>query len=447
MRTVTTAAVLALLGVSGLSAQAGQDCRLELLGAARGNRVEVIPGVVNEFLGGNVRFRCVGLEVFMRADSVASYQGKVVQFIGAVRYRDSSVTMTADNGTWLTDQEKWEARGNVVLTNLQEGSDLRGPVLDYWREIPVRRPVSEMFADRRPTVTLPVKDSTGGEQEPYVVTGDRIRMRGNDQVFAGGRVAIDRSDFLGRSDSLFLDTGEGNEGALIGGASLRRTASDSFNLVGRRIDLVLAGRELEYVTARDSASLTTAELELVGDGIGLDVAGETVEQTLAWGSEVRPVALAEAFEARGDSLAFDTPGQRLREVRAFGGAWMATSPDSAGDERDWVSGDTVVATFDSTAADTTATTLRRLTAAGSAHAYYRLTSAAGLPSITYTVADRITVLMGAEGASTVDSVLAIGVKDGIHLQPFAAVADSARADTTRGPPPGRPRARPPEGRR
>ncbi len=429
--------------VAQRQAPSDQRCLLELVRADRdGTRIEIAPGVVNLFVGGNVRFRCRNLDIRMQSDSVASYQGNVVQFIGRVRYQDSTITLTADFGTYLKGAEKWEARGNVALRNLKDGTVLRGPMLDYWRSMPGVRDTAEMYADRRPTVTIPVKDSTGtAEKEPYTVVGDRIRTRGEDRIWAGGRVTIDRSDFRGRGDSLYLDTGAGNQGALIGAASVQRTAADSFDLTGSRIDLALAQRELTYVTARDSAQLHNAELRLDADVIGLDVEARTVTQTLAWGETVRPLALSADYEIRGDSLAFDTPDKALKEVRAFGRAWIGAKPDSGTGDRDWILGDTVTASFapvDTSAGSRTA--VREILARGQASALYRLRQAGQAhASLSYNKADLIRITLKGSGDSTVvDSVRVFGNVEGVHLQPGVRRPDSVRADTTTRPPPASP---------
>ena len=76
---VTTAA-------SGQQPRASQRCVIELVGLEReGTRVEVSPGQVNFFGGGNARFRCRNQPIHMRSDSVAIYQGNLAQFIGKVR--------------------------------------------------------------------------------------------------------------------------------------------------------------------------------------------------------------------------------------------------------------------------------------------------------------------------------------------------------------------------
>lgn len=416
------------------TAPPSQRCQFVIENVDRqGVRIEVMPGVVNYFAGGNVRLRCANIAVRITSDSVASYQGNVVQFVGGVRYRDSTIEMTSDFGTYFRGLEKWEARGHVVLRNILEGTVLEGPMLDYYRPVRSVRDSSEMYADQRPTITLPVQDSTGRSADPYVVVGDRVRTRGESLIWSGGRVTIDRTDLRGRGDSLFLDQGQAGIGSLIGRASINRVAADSFQLTGQRIDLALDGRELTYVTARDSAVLVGQSLTLNGDAIGLDVNNREVEQTVAWGRTVRPVALADAYEVRGDSLAFDTPNRKLKEVRAFRGGWVGARPDSSGD-RDWVAGDSVTASFlirDS--APAARPTLEKLEARGQAKALYRFVQAGQpKPSISYTKADRIVVTMKVIGDSTtVDNVFALGNVEGVHLQPGIVRPDSLRADSLR----------------
>lgn len=418
-------------GVEPAAPAAPQRCQFVIENVDReGARIEVAPGVVNYFAGGNVRFRCANLLVRIASDSVASYQGTVIQFVGRVRYRDSTAEMTADFGTYFRDSEKWEARGNVRLNDIRNGSSLQGPTLDYFRPARGLRDTTEMYADQRPTLTLPVRDSTGASAVPYIVVADRIRLRGSDQLWGGGRVTIDRDDLRSRGDSLQLDTGARGNGVLVGKALVRRLAADSFELTGSRIELGLEHRELRRITARDSASLAGSDLTLTGDNIGLDLRQRVVGRTIAWGTVRRPVALSQDYEIRGDSVAFDTPAQVLTEIRAFRNAWLGAKPDSAGD-RDWVAGDSVVATFtqrDSVGAKRPL--LKRLQTAGNGKALYRFTQE-GQPraSFNYTKADLILVTMRLAGDSVqVDSVFARGNVEGVHLQPSVL-----RADTTAAP--------------
>ena len=171
-------------------------------------------------------------------------------------------------------------------------------------------------------------------------------------------------------------------------------------------------------------------MDLVADTIGLDLDSQKLTQTIAWGDSIKPKALAADYEIRGDSTAFDTPGQVLREVRAFGHGWVGGKVDSVTRERDWLSGDTVVAsftTFDS--AGTKRSTLSQLAGSGDARSYYRVQdkSNAGLPSINYTRGDRIIVRRKAAGLRGVDQVKIDGHVDGVHLKPVPPEPDSATA--------------------
>ena len=78
-----------------------------------------------------MRLSCRGPRSRWPSDSVAAYAGNVIQFIGHVKYRDSTLTMDADLGTYYKNGERWEARGNVDTKNLSTGSTLTGPALDY----------------------------------------------------------------------------------------------------------------------------------------------------------------------------------------------------------------------------------------------------------------------------------------------------------------------------
>lgn len=418
----------ALAVVLASPAAAQERCLLQVLNVDRqGVQTQQEGDFRNYFAGGNVRMRCVGQEVRMWSDSLASYQGQVIQFIGNVRYRDSTVEMTADFGTYFRDADRWEARGNVILTNQSSGAVLRGPTLDYLREVAGTREDAELFADLRPTVSIPVTDSLGQEEAPYLIVADRVRMRGEHQMFAGGRVTVDREDLEARADSMRLDTGEGSDGTLLGTASIRRVAEDSFNLVGSRIDLALERREVRRVHSQGEAHLTAPALDLRAGDIALDLLARRVELILAWGDSLRPEARStDGYEILGDSLAFDTPDQQLTAARAFGDGWVGALPDSATGERDWVSGDSVEVQFvvlpDSAGAERT--TLDGLVARGNAKAYYRLSPAPGAGPerpIFYTRANFIQITMTHQAAeTTVEDVISRGDVDGMHLQPGAA---------------------------
>lgn len=433
-------AAFALFAATGLVVPAwveaqSQRCVFQIDNVDRQGAVVETSRGTNYFAGGNVRLSCRGTSIVMESDSVAAFGGNVIQFIGRVRYRDSTLTMDADRGTYHKSGERWEARGKVVTKNLVTGSTLTGPSLDYLRVVAGVRDTMEMFATGRPRIQYFPSDSGGQAAEPYLIVGDRVRLRGDDRIFAGGKVTVDRSDFASRSDSLRLDTGAGGDGSLIGGRPLLRgLGADSFSITGNRVDLSLDDRELSYLLAKGNAKALNQEWELVADTIALDVNQRKLEQTLAWGDSLRPSATSTSYAMKADSLALDTPGQRLQEVRGFGRAWLGGTVHQPTSERDWMRGDTVTARFAARdSAGTRRAVLSRIEARKGAQSYHLEPNdrAPTRPSINYARGDAITVTMkdGAATGSGVERVDIRGKVDGIQLE---AAAPPAPADTTPG---------------
>lgn len=432
--------LLTMVTIPGmLDAQASQGCVFNVDRVGGLGSQFVVGADTNYYAGGGVRISCAGTSVRMQSDSVAYFgrgRNTLVQFVGRVKYRDSTVTMDAERGTYYRNGERWEARGSVVTENLSNGSTLTGPYLDYNRVLAGVRDTLEIFAIGRPTIRSFPADSAGARGEPYVIVADRVRMKGDDRIWAGGKVTIDRSDFAARGDSLFLDSGNGDRGELIGTPSMKGTGRDSFELTGRHIDLALDGQAITYITALGEGHVVSTDVDLVADTIGLDLEDGRLVQALAWGDSITPRGLTVEYEILGDSLAFDTPGDVLQQMRAFRKAFVGTIPSSPGAERDWMAGDTVVAMFTSwDSAGTPISALDQLDARGTARSYYRVDSgraASVLPSLNYSRGNRITVQMKTGGRRGVDRVDIRGAVDGVHLEPVALRPDSVAADSLRG---------------
>ena len=433
---------LALLAlVTSVNLAHGQDerCVFQIDNVDRQGSVNETVSGTNYFAGGNVRLSCRGQQLTMQSDSVAAYGGNVVQFIGNVKYRDSTLTMDADHGTYYKNGEKWEARGRVTTKNLKTGSTLTGPALDYFRVVKGVRDTLEMFSTGRPRIQYATTAPGVKPAEPYLIVADRVRLKGSDRLWAGGKVTIDRSDFAARGDSLRLDTGKGSDGTLIGGTPVMRgLGRDSFNLTGRRLDLKLDQRELTYVVAKGSGHAVSKEWDLVADTIGLDLNNRKLEQTLAWGDSIRPYATSPAYAMRADSLALDTPAQQLKEVRGFGSAWLGGTIDSISKQRDWMRGDTVVANFvQRDSAGTRRAALSRIVARKAAQSYHLDPNQRfpARPSINYARGDVIVMTMSQAPKGGVDRVDVRGQVDGIQLEAADAAAppDSTRARTVSPP--------------
>src|SRR3954471_23211155 len=83
------AALALLISVSHPAAAQTDRCVFQIDNVERqGSVIETAKGT-NYFAGGNVRLSCRGSQITMQSDSVASYGGNTVQFIGNVKYRDS----------------------------------------------------------------------------------------------------------------------------------------------------------------------------------------------------------------------------------------------------------------------------------------------------------------------------------------------------------------------
>ncbi len=419
-------ALLALM--TQVAAAHGQSdrCVFQIDNVDRQGSVNETPAGTNYFAGGNVRLSCRGQQLTMQSDSVAAYGGDVVQFIGNVKYRDSTLTMDADRGTYYKKGEKWEARGRVTTRNIRNGSTLTGPALDYFRVVKGVRDTLEMFSTGRPRIEYTAAAPGARPGEPYIIVADRVRLKGNDRLWGGGKVTIDRSDFAAKGDSLRLDTGKGSDGTLIGGNPVMRgLGRDSFNLSGRRLDLKLDQRELTYVLARGNGHAVSREWDLVADTIGLDLNNRKLEQTLAWGDSIRPYATSPAYAMRADSLALDTPAQRLKEVRGFGAAWLGGTVEAASKQRDWIRGDSVVASFvQRDSAGTARAALSRIVARKGAQSYHIEANARhpDRPSINYARGDVIVMTMSPAGQGGVDRVDIRGQVDGIQLEAADAPA-------------------------
>jgi hypothetical protein len=432
IRRLAVIALLALLPASEAAAQE-RNCVFVIDYVGReGARVET-PSGTNYHAGGGVRFRCRNLPVSMASDSVAAYAGNVVQFIGNVRYNDSAVAMTANAGTYYRTGDRWESRGNVVARKLDTGTTLRGPALDYLRRMPGTRDTAELVATGRPTIDY-FPSARDGEPapEPYIIVANRVRVRGDDRVWASGRVTINRSDFAATSDSLRLDTGPVGDGTLVGSPVLRGLGADTFTVSGRRIDLDLDGREITYLTAVDSARLVSTDWDLVADTIGLDIEERKLQQTLAWGDQRRPVGVSDRYEVRGDSIAIDTPNQQLRELRTFGDAWVGSAVDSVSGERDWLAGDTVVAA--SVPRDTAAAEdvmLDQMRGHGDAKAFHVVENERRpeRPSLNYVRGASIVLTFRppreGEERETVARLDVVGQVEGIQLEPEDAPSTTA----------------------
>ena len=398
--------------------------------------------------GGGVLAHCVGTTTTISADSAAHYAalGRL-DLIGNVRIRDTAFALDARSARYYMREERLEAHNNVIAVNRITGSVLRGPNLNYWRVVPGVRDTVEMYATQRPTVEYRTPEAGAATTEPYIIVSDRLRLKGNDRVWAGGKVTVDRSDFAARSDSMQMDQSRGF-GVLIGGTpggegpggpGRPGPAAKNYTLVGTRIELALAQRDIRAIKAMGKGQATGSDWILTADTIDLRIENKLLQQTFAWGDSLRPHAISTLYTIQSDSLAIDSPGEVLTESRAFGDAFSTAKRDSTttANQTDWITGDSLTIRFvqeQDSATKATRSRLRELVSRGSARALThhppdtRDTVQAKLgPAINYSRGTRITVAMLHD---RIERVTVAGKADGVHLEPRPPVP----ADTTKATP-------------
>lgn len=435
-------------------------------------------GQYQVFAGGGVFGHCQNdPQTQMDSDSFAWYPDRnQLDLIGSVHFRDTTFTLTADRVTYWTRQERLYAEGRVYTQNLRSRSNLRGPNLDYRRARPGVRDTVEMYATARPTIrfyssrdtartaTAAGAPATADSAEPFVIVADRSRMKGNDQMWGGGNVTVDRSDLAARGDSAMLDLAA-DRGLLLGGHGIDPVVTGKgdkeYRLAGVRLAFSLSEKhDLRRVLASGEADARGPDWHLRADTMDFTLDSGKIERTLAWGRTRRPDAVSSTYTIVADSLDILMPAQVIRDVWAFRGARATTRSDSTVAEDDWMMGDTLHAVFlppdtgraDSLAArdsgavrDSGATRkqrLERLHSFGHARALYHVTDDAKpteRPGVNYNRGSRIAIRMRDGKVHTVDVV---GLVDGVYLEPFTRRTDAdstgVPGDTTRAPAGARP---------
>ena len=379
-------------------------------------------GQRNAFGGGHVVARCAARGMVVRADSVEAYgdEGRTV-LIGHVDYKDKRLALTSDLLTYFDRDERILATQNVVA-KLPNGSTMVGPSLEFFRAIPNVRPQQSATAVGRPTISLIQRDSAGKPQPPVKVTGNTVWMLGDSTVASSGNVVVVRPELTATGDSLYLNSGTGLL-RLMRSPKMVGTKGRSFTLVGETIDLLTVKRKLDHVLAKSAAHATSEDMDLKSDTIDLRVTNDLLQRASAWGkSRAHATSLTQSILA--DSIDVLMPGQRAREMHAVRGASAEGMPDTTKfrtTERDRLTGDTVVAYFDSIPPKDTTTKPRMKEIIASGHASSLQHMAARdtcikLPAINYVKGDliRVTFLAG-----RIDSVIVKhqDVSAGVYIEP------------------------------
>lgn len=376
-----------LVGSAGAQQPAGPApggrCIVEFEGSlgnqiTRSTLTKLPSGKYNAYVGGRVVGHCQGQDVTLKSDS-AEYYGdqSLLYLIGNVHYIEPRAKVDADHMTYWTAEEHIRAEGSVFAV-LASGTTMRGPVADYYRAIAPIRTEALLIATGRPHLDLVQTDTlTGKPGDTVNVVADRITSVADSLVYAGGDVHVTRPQLLATGDSAFVDQGTGLA-RLMRKPTVEARRSRPFTLTGGVIDVFSHNRLVNRVVATPDGHATSQDLQLFADSVDLRVRNNELERAMAWG-KTRAHAIAPDRDILADSIDALLPDQRIRQVRAVGNAYATSIPDTTfikTTERDWMRGDTVIATFDTVARTDSAHTppLRSLLAETRARAFYHVRS-------------------------------------------------------------------------
>ena len=434
------------------AAQDGKPCVLVFTGVARGADTTAAryytssTGARYTYISGGVDATCEGQGNRLLADSAEHYadRGELI-LINQVRYSEPRMNMQSDRMVYYTNEERILATGNV-RGKTNTGTRFVGPELEYFRAKPGLRETPRWRAPGRPFVRMAPSDSTkprtplpgeAATSDSVDLTADVVISQNDSLIWASGQVVIERPDMIAKSDSATMDQGTGFA-RLLRKPSIEGRGERPFTLTGIVIDLWSREQRIERVRSDGEARILSDSLTLTGDTIDLRIADQQMERVYVWGGRATADAPEQQMEA--DSLDILMPGQRLQELHALGRAFAYTRVDTAAivsGERDWLSGDTIVALFDTAATgDTTSgARMRQVTANGSARAFYQLAPTGGVkgpPNISYNRGREIIVSFS-EG-----EVSNVAVRDrasGLFLEPIQpdSVRKPVQSDSVRKP--------------
>ncbi|MGI8619609.1 MAG: LptA/OstA family protein [Gemmatimonadaceae bacterium] len=435
---LVTTVIAASARLAGAQALPNCDYIFENTPATTANLVEQPSGQSLMILGRGVVVSCAGQNNRIASDSAQYNEDTGVLFlIGNVRYTEPQIGITAERMTYFRGEDRLNAEGNVVAT-MSSGSVMRAPAADYYRAV-VGRPIARTVATGRPQLSLVEPGPGGAAAEPVVVLADQIVLVGDSLVYASRRVDITRGAVRANGDSAFVDS-EAEFVRLMLSPVVNGRGEQQFTLRGGVIDLFSRERKLERVLATPSGHVFSGDLELLADSIDMRLANDQLREAYAWGPG-RARATSPERDITADSIYVLTPNQRLREMHAVGNAFANSIPDTAtvaANERDWISGDTIVARFDSVAAgDTARVAPRELVATGDARSFYQFGNPEGVrerPTMNY-VRGRIIAIAFADGE--VSTVTVTEQASGVYLEAesLTAIPPPAAGSATTQPPP------------
>lgn len=322
-----------------------------------------------------VRMLCTG-GVQIEADSaVMNRATSTLEMVGRVLYRDNDRQLTADWANYLGQTDELFARGQVVLTDMTDGSVITGDDFEYRRETEERPESRMIMRGDRPHATLPPARNGDPAEDavPVLVWARRMETRGELVFLAETDVEFERGDLRGAADAIRFD--QATERIVLSGAA--HVETDEYYLEGERIDALLTGDTLRDVLSERRARLVAEDLTVRGQNIRIGFLDGQPERVEAWDPALRratgdegdedeesmvpslappvgaqrAIAISRDFQLRADSIDARSDAGRIREVRAVGRAYGEREADSLSVNlpdavaRDWIQGDTITGYF------------------------------------------------------------------------------------------------------
>jgi hypothetical protein len=308
-----------------------------------------------------VRMICTS-GVRIEADSaVMNRTANTLEMVGRVLYRDGERQLTSEWARYLGHSDELFARGNVVLTDLADGSVIRGNEFEYQRPTP-ERPESRMLMwGGRPHAELNRAAADGAEAgSPVRVRADRLELINETEFLAHTNVELERDDLRGAADAVRFDE-VADRMTLTGNAHVE---TDAYRLEGDQINALMFGEALREVLSQGSARLVGEDLTVSARTIRIGFVDGDPERVEAWNPRPvadedaapaagaqRAVAVSRDFRLRADSIDARSIEGRLREVHAVGRAYGEREADTVSVQlpdviaRDWIQGDTIIGYF------------------------------------------------------------------------------------------------------
>lgn len=446
MRTLRVLAAGLLVTATTVEAQDARPCILVISGVESGPRTTRMQSVVtatgnrSTFVGGAVDATCEGQGNRLLADSAEHFaeSGMLILYHN-VRYSEPRVSINSDRMIYYTVEERLVAEGNVS-GRTASGTRFNGPKMEYFRAKPGIRAQNSWIATGRPFVRM--SPTEGNASVPAAntdstdLTADIVRSQNDSLLWASGKVILDRADMRATADSATVDNGDEHV-RLLRDPHIVGKGERPFALDGVIIDAWSRERSLDRVVAAGEAEAVSDSMKLTSDTIDLRFTEQKISRIYSWGTRARADAQQQLIES--DSMDVRMPGQRMESLTAIGSAIAFSRPDTArvvSDERDWITGDSLRARFETLSSSDTDTTsrtvMKEVVATGAARAFYQMPppgSAKGAPSLSYNRGRQITVQFT---QGEMSNVRVSEKASGLYLEPIVADTVTTNARPARG---------------